>query len=144
MKAELDNIVYRFGIYATSRGYCDDCGQKADTVLVRIFTPIKEELRICHSCLIECVRGIKRTRLVHDKKTDEQIKKNRLAALEKARATRKRKKEKKNGILSKVLDDVKGGKPAIAKKNDGSGDKIGGLSDATPPDKPSSVYRPSQ
>lgn len=139
MKAELDNIVLRFGIYSTSRGICNDCDRKADTVLVRIFSPIKEELRICHSCLIQCVREIKYRK--HSKKTSEQIKQTRLDNLAKARAARKEKKEK-NGLLPQVLDNVKGGKPTPAKKNDGTGDTAGGTNSL--PDRPSSVYQPSQ
>ena len=142
MKAVIDNVVVRFGIYATSRGICNDCGLKNDTVLVRIFSPTKEELRICHSCLIECVRKIRHRK--HDKKTSEQIKKTRLDNLAKARARRK---EKKNGVLPQVLDAIKGGKPSPAKKDDGTGDTTGGTGLSVtilPCDRPSSIYKPTE
>lgn len=89
MKAELDGVLYRFGIFRRSRGECNDCGRRSDTVLIRVYSPIKEELRICHFCLIESIHKIKRDRLKHDKKTDEQIKKKRLESLAKARQKRK-------------------------------------------------------
>jgi len=145
MKAELDGVLYRFGIWRRSRGECADCGRRSDTVLIRVYVPAKEELRICHFCLIEKIHEIKKSRLRHDRKTEEQTRKKRLESLAKARQKRK---EKKNGILSQSVDTVKSGKPTPAKKDDGTGDTAGGdkpiLSEATPDDRPSAVYKPSQ
>lgn len=130
-KAEIKGVLYRFGVYKASRGYCNDCSQKSDTILIRIFSPQdkKVELRICYSCLIEYLFEIKRKRLVHDKVDDERIEKARLKALEKARAKKQEKKEKESGkVLPELLADAKGGEPATPEKNDGGGDKDGGSS----------------
>lgn len=52
---------YRYNIFDSSRGLCDVCldKERKTTVLIRMFSPVKEELRICHNCLIDHIRAKK-------------------------------------------------------------------------------------
>lgn len=52
-KADIDGTLFRFAVYKDSRGRCNQCGNRDNTVLVRLVSPIKKELRTCYSCLVK-------------------------------------------------------------------------------------------
>ena len=49
---------YRGVLFESSRGICDSCGIKANTVMARFRKPEKKTIRICHSCVINCMLNI--------------------------------------------------------------------------------------
>jgi len=139
-KTMIGNDLYRFGIFALSRGRCDWCIPKdnnnQDTVLVRIHTPIKEELRICYSCLIKRMTILKKKRVrinaniekARKAKAEKEAEKEEMlkkALAKKSKKAKKKRKKNGTGVLSHIMADVQGGTPAPAKEDGQAGVEAG-------------------
>jgi hypothetical protein len=122
MKAEIKDKIYRFSCFKGVRGYCNVCESKERKfgVLMRMYVPYKRDLRICNECLI---KYLEKKATLHDRRN-----KNLKEWNEKEKKYEKfkgKKKGKRDGLLSKTMDNTESGKSEIEKKDGRAGSKAG-------------------
>lgn len=52
-KATINDELYRFDIIAHIRGECIRCRSRGNCVLIKLQSPVKKRVFVCHSCLIK-------------------------------------------------------------------------------------------